>query len=55
MFYEFYPKAEKSSLAYYLKECKLDNKLNMPFHYMFKYYGRALKKPMLQQPSRYAK
>ncbi|PKY58554.1 hypothetical protein RhiirA4_429792 [Rhizophagus irregularis] len=35
--------AEKSSLAYYLKECKLDNKLDMPFHRMFKYYGRALK------------
>ena len=40
---KFYPKAEKSSLAYYLKECKLDNKLDMPFHRMFKYYGRALK------------
>ncbi|RGB23851.1 hypothetical protein C1646_676801 [Rhizophagus diaphanus] len=35
--------AEKSSLAYYLKECKLDNKLDVPFHHMFKYYGRALK------------
>src|SRR3954453_12168171 len=40
---KFYSKAEKSSLAYYLKECELDNKLNMPFHRMFKYYGRALK------------
>ncbi|CAB4476463.1 unnamed protein product [Rhizophagus irregularis] len=42
-FMKFYPKAEKSSLAYYLKECGLDNKLDMPFHRMFKYYGRALK------------
>src|SRR3989337_3212546 len=42
-FMKFYPKAEKSSLAYYLKECELDNKLDMPFHRMFKYYGRALK------------
>src|ERR1044072_8270646 len=40
---KLYSKAEKSSLAYYLKECKLDNKLDMPFHRMFKYYGRALK------------
>ena len=44
MFMKFYPKAKKSSLAYYLKKCKLDNKLDMPFHHMFKYYGRALKK-----------
>ncbi|PKK58991.1 DNA/RNA polymerase [Rhizophagus irregularis] len=42
-FMKFYPKAEKSSLAYYLKECGLDNKLDMPFQRMFKYYGRALK------------
>ncbi|CAG8719225.1 1531_t:CDS:1, partial [Funneliformis mosseae] len=35
--------AEKSSLVYYLKECELNNKLDMPFHRMFKYYGRALK------------
>ncbi|RIA92509.1 hypothetical protein C1645_820651 [Glomus cerebriforme] len=35
--------AKKSSLAYYLKECELDNKLDMPFHHMFKYYGRVLK------------
>ncbi|GBC00545.1 hypothetical protein RclHR1_38980001, partial [Rhizophagus clarus] len=42
-FMKFYPKAEKSSLAYYLKECELDNKLDMPLHRMFKYYGRALK------------
>ncbi|GBB87219.1 hypothetical protein RclHR1_13660003 [Rhizophagus clarus] len=40
---KFYPKAKKSSLAYYLKECKLDNKLDMPFHRMFMYYERALK------------
>ncbi|CAG8597718.1 9267_t:CDS:2 [Paraglomus brasilianum] len=42
-FMKFYSKAEKSSLAYYLKECKLDNKLDMSYHRMFKYYGRALK------------
>ena len=42
-FMKFYPKDEKSSLAYYLKECKLNNKLDIPFHRMFKYYGRALK------------
>ncbi|RGB32335.1 hypothetical protein C1646_762987 [Rhizophagus diaphanus] len=36
-------KVEKSSLAYYLKECRLNNKLDMPFHRMFKYYKRALK------------
>ncbi len=40
---KFYPKAKKSSLAYYLKECKLDNKQDMPFHHIFKYYERALK------------
>src|SRR3954447_8808572 len=42
-FMKFYPKAEKSSLAYYLKECEFDNKLNMPFYHMFKYYERVLK------------
>ncbi|CAG8601704.1 10781_t:CDS:1, partial [Funneliformis mosseae] len=35
--------AEKSSLAYYLKEYEFDNKLNMPFYHIFKYYGRTLK------------
>jgi|SRR6266542_3119606 len=40
---KFYPKAEKNSLAYYLKECELDNKLNMPFYHIFKYYGKVLK------------
>ncbi|CAI2195219.1 6929_t:CDS:1, partial [Funneliformis geosporum] len=35
--------AKKSSLAYYLKEYELDNKLDMPFYHMFKYYRRALK------------
>ena len=40
---KFYPKTKKSSLAYYLKECEFDNKLDMPFHHMFKYYRRALK------------
>ncbi|CAG8564252.1 11880_t:CDS:2 [Cetraspora pellucida] len=40
---KFYPKGKKSSLAYYLKECNLDNKVNMPFYRMFKYYEQALK------------
>src|SRR3954469_19389919 len=40
---EFYSKDEKSSLAYYLKECKLDNKVNLPIHRMNKYYEMALK------------
>src|ERR1044071_2182975 len=43
-FMGFYSKAEKSSLAYYLKECKLDNKVDLPIHCMNKYYERALKK-----------
>src|SRR2546430_8800221 len=30
----FYSKAEKSSLAYYLKECNLDNKVDLPIHRM---------------------
>src|SRR5436305_15340329 len=42
-FMKFYPKAEKSSLAYYLKECEFENKLDMPFHCMFKYYKKVLK------------
>ncbi|PKK62505.1 DNA/RNA polymerase [Rhizophagus irregularis] len=42
-FHEYIQGAEKSSLAYYLKECGLDNKLDMPFQRMFKYYGMALK------------
>ncbi|CAI2195726.1 5086_t:CDS:2, partial [Funneliformis geosporum] len=40
---KFYPKAEKSSLAYYLRECNLDNKVDLPIHRMNKYYERALK------------
>ncbi|CAG8610586.1 21411_t:CDS:2, partial [Gigaspora rosea] len=39
----FYPKAEKSSLVYYLGECGLDNKIDLPIHRMNKYYERALK------------
>src|SRR6266496_1424334 len=39
----FYSKAEKSSLAYYLKECNLDNKVDLPIHHMNEYYERALK------------
>ncbi|GBC10421.1 hypothetical protein RclHR1_09610008 [Rhizophagus clarus] len=42
-FMGFYSKDEKSSLAYYLKECKLDNKVNLPIHRMNKYYEMALK------------
>src|SRR4051794_29494376 len=42
-FMEFYSKDEKSSLAYYLKECKLDNKVDLPIHRMNKYYEMALK------------
>ncbi len=41
---KFYPKAKKSNLAYYLKKYELDNKLDMPFYHIFKYYGRVLKK-----------
>ncbi|CAI2188895.1 17631_t:CDS:2, partial [Funneliformis geosporum] len=43
MIKKFYPKAEKSSLAYYLRECNLDNKVDLPIHRMNKYYERALK------------
>ena len=42
-FMGFYSKDEKSSLAYYLKECKLDNKVDLPIHRMNKYYEMALK------------
>ncbi|CAI2169024.1 6214_t:CDS:2, partial [Funneliformis geosporum] len=43
MIKKFYPKAEKSSLTYYLRECNLDNKVDLPIHHMNKYYERALK------------
>ncbi|RGB25281.1 hypothetical protein C1646_771967 [Rhizophagus diaphanus] len=42
-FMKFYSKAEKSSLAFYLNECGLESKLDMPFNHMFKYYRNALK------------
>src|SRR6266480_4453010 len=42
-FKKFYPKAEKSSLAYYLRECNLDNKVDLPIHRINKYYERASK------------
>src|SRR3954468_12940012 len=42
-FKKFYSTAKKSSLAYYLKECKLDNKVDLPIYYMNKYYERVLK------------
>ena len=38
-----YSKSEKSSLAYYLRECNLDNKVDLPIHRMNKYYEMALK------------
>ncbi|PKC59830.1 DNA/RNA polymerase [Rhizophagus irregularis] len=41
-FMGFYPKAEKSSLAFYLNESGLESKLDMPIHRMNKYYERAL-------------
>ncbi|GBB94355.1 hypothetical protein RclHR1_02340012 [Rhizophagus clarus] len=40
-----YSKAEKSSLAFYLNECGLKSKMDMPIHHMNKYYERALKEP----------
>src|SRR6266498_425092 len=39
----FYSKAEKSSLAYYLRECNLDNKVDLSIYHMNEYYERALK------------
>src|SRR4051812_6414767 len=42
-FKKFYSKAEKSSLTYYLRECNLDNKVDLPIHRMNKYYERASK------------
>src|SRR3954452_15528791 len=42
-FMGFYSKDKKSNLAYYLKECKVDNKVNLPIHRMNKYYEMALK------------
>ncbi|CAB5098471.1 unnamed protein product [Rhizophagus irregularis] len=44
-FMGIYSKAEKSSLAFYLNECGLKSKMDMPIHRMNKYYERALKKP----------
>ena len=40
---KLYSKAEKSSLAFYLNKCGLESKMDIPFHYMFKYYRNALK------------
>src|SRR6266542_834242 len=42
-FKEFYSKAKKSSLAYYLRECNLNNKVNLPIHHINEYYERTLK------------
>ena len=42
-FMGLYSKSEKSSLAYYLRECNLDNKVDLPIHRMNKYYEMALK------------
>ncbi|RGB22455.1 hypothetical protein C1646_776070, partial [Rhizophagus diaphanus] len=44
-FMGIYSKAEKSSLAFYLNECGLESKMDMPIHRMNKYYKRALKEP----------
>src|SRR5256885_2759937 len=48
-FMGFYSKDEKSNLAYYLKECKLDNKVDLPIHHMNKYYEMALKPQRLSR------
>ncbi|GES84373.1 DNA polymerase family B-domain-containing protein [Rhizophagus clarus] len=42
-FMRLYSKSEKSSLAYYLRECNLDNKVDLPIHRMNKYYKMVLK------------
>ena len=42
-FMGLYSKSEKSSLTYYLRECNLDNKVDLPIHCMNKYYEIALK------------
>ncbi|GES77180.1 DNA polymerase family B-domain-containing protein [Rhizophagus clarus] len=42
-FMRLYSKSEKSSLAYYLRECNLDNKVDLPIYCMNKYYEMALK------------
>ncbi|CAI2173664.1 13499_t:CDS:1 [Funneliformis geosporum] len=42
-FMGFYSKEEKSSLAYYLKECNFDNKVDLPIHCMNKYFEMVLK------------
>ncbi|RGB32305.1 ribonuclease H-like domain-containing protein [Rhizophagus diaphanus] len=42
-FMGFYFKDKKSSLAYYLKKCKLDNKVDLSIHRINKYYEMALK------------
>ncbi|PKY31988.1 DNA/RNA polymerase [Rhizophagus irregularis] len=42
-FMGLYSKFKKSSLAYYLRECNLDNKVDLPIHRINKYYEMALK------------
>ena len=42
-FKKLYSKAEKSSLKFYLEECKLDKKVDLPIHRINKYYEKALK------------
>jgi hypothetical protein len=42
-FMGFYSKDEKSSLAYYLKECNLNNKVDLFIPRMNKYYEMVLK------------
>ncbi|CAI2189373.1 10340_t:CDS:2 [Funneliformis geosporum] len=41
-FMRFHPKAERSSLAFYLNESGLKSKLDMPIHHINKYYEKAL-------------
>ena len=42
-FMKLYSKVEKSSLTFYLNECGLESKIDMPFYHIFKYYRNALK------------
>src|SRR5947207_15744760 len=55
---EFYLKAKKSSLAFYLNKSELESKLDMPIHHMNKYYERALNETnatMVEQMHKIAK
>jgi DNA polymerase elongation subunit (family B) len=52
---KFYSKAKKSSLVFYLNECRLKSKMDMPFHHIFKYYRNALKEGDATMASEIAK